>query len=250
MAGPARDDGGVKVRAATRAARIARWPGPVPVAVSLAAGIVLAGCTSGIPAGGAGAPGTVRPSGSASAGSSLGTTAAGGPNSSSNGPDGTASPVAGGTGSGSGCAPWPAGSTRTTLLITRASNGQRYCVRTGETVRVSQAGTLSLTAGSEPPRLTGAALVPAPVRPGQAVRSSAASYLAVRAGVAVLTVVRLPCRSIQPQASPAGGAKGTGALGGSAGTNANAGEMAYTGGAPVGAQCQLVQTLRVTIVVT
>jgi hypothetical protein len=63
-------------------------------------------------------------------------------------------------------------------------------------------------------------------------------------------VVRLPCRSIRPQASPAGGAKGTGALGGSARTNVNAEEMAYTGGAPVGAQCQLVQTLRVTIVVT
>jgi hypothetical protein len=188
MAGPARDDGGVKVCAAARATRTARWPGPVPVAVWLVAGIVLAGCATGIPAGGARAPGTVRPSGSASASSPPGTTAAGGPDSSSNGPDGTASPVAGGTGSGSGCTPWPAGSTRTALLITRASNGRRYCVRTGETVRVSQAGTLSLTAGSEPPRLTG--------------------------------------------------------------TSVNAEEMAYTGGTPVGAQCQLVQMLRVTIVVT
>jgi hypothetical protein len=121
-------------------------------------------------------------------------------------------------------------------------------VRTDETVRVSQAGTLSLTAGSEPPRLTGTALVPAPVRQGQAVRS-AASYLAVRAGVAVLTVVRLPCRSIRPQASPAGGTQGLGSLGG-AGTSVNAEEMAYTGGTPVGAQCQLEQMLRVTIVVT
>jgi hypothetical protein len=249
MAGPARDDGGVKVCVATRATRTARWPGPVPVAVWLVAGIVLAGCATGVPAGGARAPGTVRPSGSASASSSPGTTAAGGPDSSSNGPDRTASPVAGGTGSGSGCAPWPAGSTRTALLITRASNGQRYCVRTGETVRVSQAGTLSLTAGSEPPRLTGTALVPAPVRPGQAVRS-AASYLAVRAGVAVLTVVRLPCRSIRPQASPADGTQGMGSLGGAAGTSVNAEEMAYTGGTPVGAQCQLEQMLRVTILVT
>jgi hypothetical protein len=157
--------------------------------------------------------------------------------------------VTGGTGSGSGCARWPAGSTTSALLITRASNGQRYCVRTGETVQVSQSGTLSLMAGSEPPRLTGTALVPAPVRQGQAVRSSA-SYLAVRAGVAVLTVVRLPCHSIRPQASPAGGAQGTGSLGGAGGTSANAEELAYTGGTPVGAQCQLEQMLRVTIVVT
>jgi hypothetical protein len=103
---------------------------------------------------------------------------------------------------------------------------------------VSSAGTLSLTAGSKPPRLTGTALVPAPVRPGAAVRSPAATYLAVRPGVDTLTVVRLPCRSAQTPASPATGA---------------AGEMAYisdTGGAPVGAQCQLVQALWVTIVVT
>jgi hypothetical protein len=250
MAGPARDDGGVKLRAATRATGTARWPGPGTAVVSLLAGIVLAGCASGAPAGGTGAGPRAQPSGSASASSSPGTTVAGSPPSSSNGPDGTASPVAGGTGSGSGCAPWPAGSTRTALLITRASNGQRYCVRTGETVRVSQSGTLSLTAGSEPPRLMGTALVPAPVRPGQAVRSSAASYLAVRAGVAVLTVVRLPCRSIRPQASPAGAPQGMGSLGSTAGTSANAEELAYTGGAPVGAQCQLVQMLRVTIVVT
>ncbi len=54
----------------------------------------------------------------------------------------------------------------------------------------------------------------------------------------MLTVVRLPCRSAQTAASTA---------------TAAAGEMAYisdTGGAPVGAQCQLVQALRVTIVVT
>ncbi len=150
--------------------------------------------------------------------------------------------MAGGGASGSGCAAWPAGSTRTTLLITQASNGQRYCVRTGETVQVSPAGKLSLMAGSKPPRLIGTALVPAPARPGGAIQSPAATYSAVRVGVARLIVVRLPCRSAQiprtPQASPANGV---------------AGEMAYIsrdGGAPVGAQCQLVQALQVTIVVS
>jgi hypothetical protein len=156
----------------------------------------------------------------------------------SNDQGGTAGPVAGGGGSGTGCATWPAGSTKTTLLITQASNGQRYCVRTGETVQVSSAGTLSLMAGSKPPRLTGAALVPAPARPGQAVRSPAATYLAVRPGLATLTVVRQPCRSAQTPGTSATGV---------------AGEMAVIrgrGGAPVGAQCQLVQALRVNIVVT
>jgi hypothetical protein len=94
-------------------------------------------------------------------------------------------------------------------------------------------------AGSKPPRLIGTALVPAPVRPGGAIQSPAATYSAVRAGVARLFVVRLPCRSAQtprtPLASPA------------------VGTMAYisrSGGAPVGAQCQLVQALQVTIVVS
>jgi hypothetical protein len=103
-------------------------------------------------------------------------------------------------------------------------------------VQVSSAGTLSLKAGSKPPHLTGTALVPGPVRPGQAVRAPAATYQAVRPGTATLTVVRLPCRSAQPEASPATGV----------------GQMAYvrhTGGAPVGAQCQLVEALQVTIVV-
>jgi hypothetical protein len=229
MAGPARDDGGMKLYAATAAG-------------ALLTGLVLTGCASGSPAGQAGAGGAGRPSGSASSGSMPGSPVASGSPSSSNEPDGTASPVAGGGGSGPGCAVWPAGSTKTTLLITRASNGQRYCVRTGETVQVSSAGTLSLMAGSKPPRLIGTALVPAPARPGGAVRSPAATYSAVRPGVARLIVVRLPCRSAQapatPLASPAAGV---------------AGEMAYlspTGGAPVGAQCQLVQALQVTIVVS
>ena len=244
MTGPARDDGGVKLYAATRAVAVtrpARWLGPPMVAGVLLAGMGLTGCASGSPSGGsaaqAGGAGTVRPSGSAS-GPGPGPTVAGGSPSPSNEPDGTASPVGAGSASGPRCAAWPAGSTRTTLLITQTSNGQRYCVRTGETVQVSSAGTLSLTAGSKPPRLTGTALVPASSRPGQAVRSPAATYLAVRPGEAMLTVVRLPCRSAQTPASTA---------------TAAAGEMAYishTGGAPVGAQCQLVQALRVTIVVT
>jgi len=199
------------------------------------AGIALAGCGSAVTAGPARTASPAGAPGSSSASSSPGVTAASGSPSPSNQSTGAPSPVAGGGGSGPGCAPWPAGSTSTTLLITRASDARRYCVRVGQTVQVSSAGTLSLTAGSKPPRLTGTALVPAPVRPGLAVRAPAATYLAVRAGVAMITVVRLPCQSIQ--ASPAAG---------------QAGEMAYVrtaGGAPVGAQCQLVQALRVTIAV-
>ena len=227
MAGPARDAGGVKLYAATAVG-------------ALLTGAVLTGCGSGSPsgasAGGVAGAGTVPPSGSASR-PGPGSTVADGSPSPSNEPDRTASPGPGGGASGPGCAAWPAGSTRTTLLITQTSNGQRYCVRTGQTVQVSSAGTLSLTAGSKPPHLTGTALAPAPARPGQAVRSPAATYAAVRPGVATLTVVRLPCRSAQTPASAATGV---------------AGEMAYTsrnGGAPVGAQCQLVQALEVTVVV-
>jgi hypothetical protein len=229
MAGPARNDGAVRLYAATAAG-------------ALLTGLVLTGCASGSPAGQAGAGGAAGPSGPASSPARPGSPMPSGSPSPSNDQNGTAGPVAGGGGSGTGCATWPAGSTRTTLLITQASNGQRYCVRTGEIVQVSSAGTLSLTAGSKPPRLIGTALVPAPGRPGAAVRSPAATYSAVRPGVARLIVVRLPCRSAQapttPQASPANGV---------------AGEMAYispAGGAPVGAQCQLVQALQVTIVVS
>ena len=233
MAGPARMVG-VTVPARMRPARmgLARM-GLAGIGL---AGIALAGCGS---AAMTGRTGTTSPAGAArssSASSSPGVTVASGSPSPSNGPNGAASPVAGAGGSGPGCAPWPAGSTSTTLLITRASDAQRYCVRVGQTVQVSSAGTLSLTAGSKPPRLTGTALVPAPARPGQAVRAPAATYLAARAGVAMITVVRLPCQSVQ--ASPAAG---------------QAGEMAWVrtaGGAPVGAQCQLVQALRVTIAVS
>jgi hypothetical protein len=225
MAGPARDDGRVKLYAATAAG-------------ALLAGLVLTGCGSGSPAGQA-AGGSTGPSTTASSRPTPGSPMSSGPPSSPNDPHATTSPVAGGGPTGPGCAAWPAGSTTTTLLITQHSNGQRYCVRTGETVQVSADGTLSLVAGSKPPRLIGTALAPAPVRPGGAIQSAAATYSAVRPGVARLIVVRLPCRSAQaprtPLASPA------------------AGTMAYvksTGGAPVGAQCQLVQALQVTIVVS
>ena len=42
---------------------------------------------------------------------------------------------------GAGCASWPSGSTRTVLLITAASDGRTYCVRTGQTVRVQLSGS-------------------------------------------------------------------------------------------------------------
>jgi hypothetical protein len=230
MASPERDDCGVKLSAAAAAT----------AAGALLTGLVLTGCASGSPTGQTGAGGSA-PSTSASASSSpaSGRPMSSAPPSSPNDPASTATPVAGGGPSGPGCAAWPAGSTTTTLLITQASNGQRYCVRTGETVQVSSAGKLSLMAGSKPPRLIGTSLVPAPARPGGAIQSPAATYSAVRPGVARLIVVRLPCRSAQtprtPNASPM------------------AGEMAYVtsaGGAPVGAQCQLVQALQVTIVVS
>jgi hypothetical protein len=224
------------------------------VAVSLLAGpvlagLVLAGCTSGGPAGGTAAGGGTGSSAGA-AGASPGPAGTGRSISAFNSPSRAATPTAGGSGAQPGCARWPAGSTRVTLLITRASNGRRYCVHTGQTVQVYLAGSLSLRAGSEPPRLTGNALVPAPARQTRLLRSPVASYLAVRAGSAVLTIVRMPCHSIQPRATP-GGAASTGALGrAGAGSSGNAEEMAYTGGAPVGVQCALEQALRVTIIVT
>ena len=188
MAGPARDDGGVKLYTAAAAG-------------ALLTGLVLTGCASGSPAGPAQAAGTAEPSASASVSPASGSPMSSGPPSSPNDQNGTATPVAGAGPAGTGCAAWPA--------------------------------------GSKPPRLIGTALAPAPARPGGAIQSPAATYSAVRAGVARLIVVRLPCRSAQtprtPLASPA------------------AGTMAYishSGGAPVGAQCQLVEALQVTIVVS
>lgn len=244
-----------------------RWSAG-PVAASVLAAALLAGCSGGQAAGGPagtatagnrpapagpGASASVSPGGPGTAGAAgPGTAAAGGTT-------GTAGP-----GTQAGCTAWPAGSTKTTLLITSGSNGKSYCVRTGQTVQVFLSGTLSLADGSEPPRLTGNALAVAPARQPQVLRTPSVSYLAVRPGAAVLTIVRLPCHSIRPmQTGPADGAAGTGALAPAASGPAE--ETAYTapqgaaagtaggsdtGGAPVGAQCAMRQALRVTVTVT
>ncbi len=285
MAGPAGDDGRVRV---CRALRTARWPGPAaPVLLTvLLAGTLLAGCGSGGPAvGGAGAGGATA--GSTAAGSTAaGSTAAGsatagqagpgrgsspGPGSASASPGGTvpgvsnsvdnrpvtdAGPAAapGRSASGPGCSRWPAGSGGTTLLVTQASNGQQYCVHPGQAVQVYLGGTLSPAAGSEPPRLTGTGLAPSPSGQAHLLRSPAAAYQAARAGRSVLTIVRQPCHSVAPAQTPAAGPQGAegAGLGGTSGAaaSANAVELAYTGGAPVGAQCALEQALRVTIIVS
>jgi hypothetical protein len=165
----------------------------------------------------------------------------------------------GSPGSGPGCSRWPAGSASTTLLITKASNGQQYCVRAGQAVQVYLGGTLSPTAGSEPPRLTGTGLAPSASGQAHLLRSPAAAYQAVRAGRAVLTIVRQPCHSVPSAQTPAtqtpsAGPQGTAGTGpgdtSGASTSTNAVELAYTGGAPVGAQCALEQALRVTIIVS
>jgi hypothetical protein len=148
--------------------------------------------------------------------------------------------AAGGPGSGPGCSRWPAGSTSTTLLLTQASNGRQYCVQPGQGVQVFLSGELTPKAGAEPPRLTGTGLAPAS-GPAHLLRSPADAYQAVRPGRAVLTVVRLPCQSVQSSPTPAADSDGT--------PGASAVELAYTGGAPVGAQCALQRALRVTIVV-
>jgi hypothetical protein len=137
-------------------------------------------------------------------------------------------------------------------------------VHAGQAVQVVLTGRLSPTDGAEPPRLTGTGLVPASSGRVHLLRSPAAAYQAVRPGrvggngygQAVLTIVRLPCHSVQPAPTAPAPADGTdGALGASApgrsgaASSANAMEMAYTGGAPVGAQCALQQALRVTIIV-
>jgi hypothetical protein len=287
MAGPAGDDSRVRVG---RARRTARRPGPARPVLLIAAltGILLAGCGSGDPAGGgaaaggagAGGAGAGRTSGSATAGSAVagpasqpgpgrvgsprpgsasaapGDTVPGVSNSVNNRPVTDAGPAAapGSPSPGPGCSRWPAGSGRTTLLITQTSNGQQYCVHPGQAVQVYLGGTLSPRAGSEPPRLTGAGLAPSPSGQAHLLRSPAAAYRAVGAGRAVLTIVRQPCHSVTAAQTPAAGPQGTAGAGpgdtSGAATSANAVELAYTGGTPVGAQCALEQALRVTIIVS
>ena len=242
MAGPAGDDGRVRVCRARGPPGGRDRPAPVLLIAALT-GILLAGCGSGDPAGGGAAAGgaaaAVRPaagggrtSGSATAGSAVtgqagpgrvsspgpgsasaapGDTVPGVSNSVNNRPVTDAGPAAapGSPAPGPGCSRWPAGSASTTLLITQASNGQQYCVHPGQAVQVYLGGTLSPRAGSEPPRLTGAGLAPSPSGQAHLLRSPAAAYQAVRAGRAVLTIVRQPCRSVAPAPTPAAGPQGT-----------------------------------------
>lgn len=157
-----------------------------------------------------------------------------------------------------GCARWPAGSAGPVLLVTAASGGRTYCVRIGQVVRVLLSGPAALPGGSAPPRLTGDALAAAPAH---LLRTSSVTYTAVRPGTAVLTIVGLPCRVIQPAQGAAASAR-RGAVAGAA--SAPAAETAYRawsavvagaaraaplGGTPAGAECETHQALRVSIVV-
>ncbi len=157
-----------------------------------------------------------------------------------------------------GCARWPAGSAGPDLLVTAASGGKTYCVRTGQVVRVPLSGPAALPGGSEPPRLTGDALAAAPAH---LLRTPSVTYTAVRPGTAVLTIVGLPCRVSQPVQGAAASAR-RGALARAA--SAPAAETAYrawsapvagaaraapVGGTPAGAECETQQALRVSIVV-
>ena len=183
------------------------------VAALLAAGLI-AGCaaaTGTAPAAGGRAPAGTAP-------------AAGGRT-----PSGTV--PAAGVRAGAGCASWPSGSTRTVLLITAASDGRSYCVRTGQTVRVQLSGSQAIAPGSQPPRLLGNALA---AERGHLPAMPSVSYLAVHPGTAALIIVRLPCRAARPGQNAA--AAGLGAL-------------ARTGGTPVGAECEIEQALRVSIIV-
>jgi len=157
-----------------------------------------------------------------------------------------------------GCARWPAGSAGPVLLVTAGSGGKTYCVRTGQVVRVLLSGPAALPGGSEPPRLTGDALAAASAH---LLRTPSVTYTAVRPGTAVLTIVGLPCHAIQPAQGAAASAR-RGALGRPA--SARAAETAYrawsapvagaarpapSGGTPAGAECEIQQALRVSIVV-
>jgi hypothetical protein len=241
--------------------RAGLWP-----AVGAVLGIALAaGCSAS--AGSPGSPGS-RGAGTATAPSAGSSGATAGPSSGAAGPAGSGSPggngqaVPGGTGSApqAGCTAWPAGSSRTILSITAGSDGQTYCVRTGQTVQVVLSGSLALADGAQPPRLTGDALAAGPVRQSQMMKMPAQSYTAVRPGTSVLTIVRLPCHSPQSmQGSPpaAAGLAGT-AISVAAATARAAGASPAAllsfavggGGVPVGTNCGAQQVLHVFIVVT
>jgi hypothetical protein len=182
----------------------------LPVAPVLLAVGLIAGC-SGL--GGSGATTVGGPPASAAATSpgpagSAAAAASGAPE-----PSGAAGTA--GASAQPGCARWPAGSAGPVLLVTAASGGKTYCVRTGQVVRVLLSGPAALPGGSEPPRLTGDALAAAPAH---LLRTASVTYTAVRPGTAVLTIVGLPCH-------------------------------APAGGTPAGAECVIQQALRVSIVV-
>ncbi|MBV9793221.1 MAG: hypothetical protein JO016_04710 [Actinobacteria bacterium] len=220
-------------------------PAAGPAALALLAAVLLAGCGSAAPSG---HPGPAAAGGSeggqprSPAGSRPATTVprstASRFNSMNKTSDGQATPAGGGstTAPRSGCTRWPAGSTGDTLLITQASNGRQYCVQPGQSVQVYLGGVLSPKDGSEPPRLTGSGLVAAPSGQAHLLRAPAATYQAVRAapgddpGRAVLTIVRLPCHSIEPTPTPAAGPAGASSLGDpGAGAGVNAVELADRG---------------------
>ena len=192
------------------------FPPPRPAAAALLAAGLIAGCAA--------SPGTAPAAGGRTPSGTV-------PATGGRTPGGTAPAAGVRSRAGAACAPWPSGSTWTVLLITAASDGRSYCVRTGQTVRVQLSGSQAIAPGSQPPRLLGNALAAERVHlPGM----SSVSYLAVRPGVAALIIVRLPCRAARPGQNAA--AAGIGAL-------------ARTGGAPVGAECEIEQLLRVSIIV-
>lgn len=255
------------------------FPPLLPAVVVLLAVGLIAGCAR------AGDPGatTARP-GTASAAATLP-----GPEAAQR-PAGSAAPAApgapqrsgtAGAASRPGCARWPAGSSGSALLVTAASGGKTYCVRTGQVVVVPLSGPSALPGGSELPRLTGDALAAAPVH---LLRPPSVTYLAVRPGTATLTIVGLPCHGIQPAQGAAASAR-AGALARAAaaetpyrgfsvlaaGTapaqaaSAPAAQTAYrapavpapgtaraakAGGTPGSAECAVQQALRVPIVVS
>jgi hypothetical protein len=224
MTGPAVHDDRMTVRAGM---------GPAAGAILVLA--LAAGCSASPGGGGTGAAGTGTGTTASPAGSSGAPGPAGSGSPAANGPAG---PGASGSVTQAGCSAWPAGSSRSVLSVTAGSDGQTYCVRTGQTVQVLLSGRLALADGAQPPRLAGDALAAGPVRQAQMTKMPAQTYTAVRPGTAVLTIVRLPCHS--PQSVPGPGASGASLLSLTTGR----------GGVPVGTNCGAQQVLRVFIVVT
>jgi len=225
----------------------------LPVAPVLLAVGLIAGC-SGLGASGATTVGGRPASAAATSPGPAGSAAA----AASGAPEPSGAAGTAGASAQPGCARWPAGSAGPVLLVTAASGGKTYCVRTGQVVRVLLSGPAALPGGSEPPRLTGDALAAAPAH---LLRTASVTYTAVRPGTAVLTIVGLPCHVIQPAQGAAASAR-RGALARAA--SAPAAETAYrawsapvagaarpapAGGTPAGAECVIQQALRVSIVV-